>query len=216
MHRTSTIFSLVAALSCLAPSHACPPIPVDAVRWTAASGGNGHWYQLVRGLLLVPEAEQLVAASGGHLVTITSPAEQAFINALLPTEATLIGLKQDPDAAEPLGGWHWVTGEPMSFVNWAPGEPNDDGAEEDCGFTWRNNDWNDGRCHGYCNGFIVEWESCNDCPGDISSDRAVNGIDLAYVLADWGSTSTRSDLNSDGAINGVDLGILLNGWGACP
>jgi hypothetical protein len=63
---------------------------------------------------------------------------------------------------------------------------------------------------------MVEWDAANGCAGDINEDCAVNGIDLAYVLADWGTISSRSDLNGDGTISGIDLGIILNGWGACP
>ncbi len=50
-------------------------------------------------------------------------------------------------------------------------------------------------------------------PGDINGDGIVNGIDLAYILADWGTANPRSDLNSDGIVNGVDLGTLLSEWG---
>ena len=49
--------------------------------------------------------------------------------------------------------------------------------------------------------------------GDINHDGIVNGIDLAYILADWGLANPRSDLNSDGIVNGVDLGTLLAHWG---
>ena len=49
--------------------------------------------------------------------------------------------------------------------------------------------------------------------GDINHDGKVDGIDLAYVLADWGTANPRSDLNHDGIINGIDLGTLLANWG---
>ena len=49
--------------------------------------------------------------------------------------------------------------------------------------------------------------------GDINQDGSVNGIDLTYVLAGWGTTSPRSDLNHDGIVDGFDLAILLANWG---
>ena len=49
--------------------------------------------------------------------------------------------------------------------------------------------------------------------GDINHDGIVNGIDLAYILADWGLANPRSDLNHDGIVNGIDLGTLLAYWG---
>ena len=45
-----------------------------------------------------------------------------------------------PNYSEPSGGWTWVTGEPWSYTNWFPGEPNNTGGGEDylgaCR-TWR-------------------------------------------------------------------------------
>ena len=49
--------------------------------------------------------------------------------------------------------------------------------------------------------------------GDINHDGKVDGIDLAYILADWGTANPRSDLNHDGIVNGSDLGSLLTYWG---
>ena len=49
--------------------------------------------------------------------------------------------------------------------------------------------------------------------GDINRDAMVDGIDLAYILADWGTTNPRSDLDHDGSVNGGDLAALLANWG---
>lgn len=35
-----------------------------------------------------------------------------------------IGLFREPGASEPAGGWSWVTGQPIVYTNWMPGEPN--------------------------------------------------------------------------------------------
>ncbi len=53
------------------------------------------------------------------------------------------------------------------------------------------------------------------CPGkgaDINGDGAVNGVDLAALLASWNSANPCADLNGDGIVNGSDLAALLAGW----
>ena len=42
--------------------------------------------------------------------------------------------------------WAWSSGEPVQYLNWAPGEPNNVG-NEDCGqFNWSGIQWNDANC----------------------------------------------------------------------
>jgi hypothetical protein len=57
------------------------------------------------------------------------------------------------------------------------------------------------------------------CPGDVTGDRRIDGVDLAAVLAAWGSNGTGqfdTDTNDDGVVDGVDLATILGAWGACP
>ena len=49
--------------------------------------------------------------------------------------------------------------------------------------------------------------------GDINSDGFVNAIDLAIILADWGTSAIRSDLDRDGIVGGADLASVLGNWG---
>ena len=49
-------------------------------------------------------------------------------------------------------------------------------------------------------------------PGDINNDGVVDGIDLASLLAAWGSSE--NDLDDDGIVGGTDLAILLASWGS--
>ena len=56
------------------------------------------------------------------------------------------------------------------------------------------------------------------CPGDIDGDGAVNGIDLAIVLARWGGPAKdypKADADGNGAVDGADLALVLGAWGAC-
>ncbi len=79
---------------------------------------------------------------GGYLATITSQAENDFIFGLVDSNVywhmrpgtrrlagPWIGGTQDFGAQEPDSGWHWVTDETMDFVNWYPGQPDNNGNE---------------------------------------------------------------------------------------
>jgi hypothetical protein len=49
--------------------------------------------------------------------------------------------------------------------------------------------------------------------GDLNGDGAVNGFDLAILLAAWGPCrNCPEDLNENGIVNGFDLAILLAQW----
>jgi hypothetical protein len=85
---------------------------------------QGHTYYLLsQNTWAASEAE--AAALGGHLATINSAAEHAFLQSQFGNfggvQANLwIGLN---DAANE-GTFVWVSGEPVTYTNFAPGEPN--------------------------------------------------------------------------------------------
>lgn len=108
--------------------------------------GNGHYYSVIG---LAPgqgwEVAKLDAeARGGHLVTITSAAENAFVTGLVDDPAYWISQFGDwnfgpyigfvhPDGAVPHNTtWSWVTGETVTYANWQPlsAEPNNAGGHE--------------------------------------------------------------------------------------
>ena len=108
-------------------------VAADPVQWET----NGHWYEYLPELVSWEEAQ--VVAEGrvwngepGYLVTLTTPAENEFVyyqvlggDAPAPEGDPWIGGYQNRTEIDPLGDWHWVTDEPWSWTNWAPGEPND-------------------------------------------------------------------------------------------
>jgi hypothetical protein len=56
------------------------------------------------------------------------------------------------------------------------------------------------------------------CDSDIDANHITDGIDLAIILARWGTAAKdypRADANLDGIVDGSDLSIVLNGWGPC-
>lgn len=64
------------------------------------------------------------------------------------------------------------------------------------------------------------WRLAVAVAGDCNGDRAVNGSDLAVLLAQFGQAiapGTAADINGDGMVNGADLSTLLSNFGAsCP
>ena len=145
------------------PQVALGEIITGPFEWSLGSGGNGHFYQLINHQAAISwhdarddAASRVLNGSPGHLVTITSSAESAFLqstfqsfigdpNTNVPGVYAWIGLSDE--ASE--GTFAWVTSEPFGYSNWAPFEPNnlDD---EDFIAVWRRNfgsgplwSWND-------------------------------------------------------------------------
>jgi hypothetical protein len=98
---------------------------------------NGHYYQVVVNNHIswttagTNAAGMTFSGVQGHLATITSAGENTFVNTLMGVGPNWIGGYQVPLSSEPAGGWTWITGEPWSFTNWGPGEPNNDFGIED-------------------------------------------------------------------------------------
>lgn len=112
---------------------------------------NGHMYKLVEGFPW-EQAEANAVALGGHLVTINDYNENQWIleNIVKPitNDPVWIGLHQLPGSGEPGDGWVWVSGEPVTYINWSPGEPNQyQGLVEDWaemyGYDTPQGCWND-------------------------------------------------------------------------
>jgi len=95
------------------------------VQWTAAGGGNDHWYDYVSTALIWQEARVAAGASshagmGGYLGTITSAAEQSFVQSLFPS-MPLMWLGGTDEQAE--GVWRWAVGPEAGSIFWGPGAP---------------------------------------------------------------------------------------------
>ncbi|MBR0373052.1 MAG: C-type lectin domain-containing protein [Mogibacterium sp.] len=101
---------------------------VDGVRaW------NGHYYKLVDRPGYWTDAEQSCRGMGGHLVTITSPEEQAFIESLIENDGTLYHYWIGATDREVEGTFRWVTGEVIdenSYTHWEEDQPNNSLTED--------------------------------------------------------------------------------------
>jgi hypothetical protein len=104
--------------------------------FTSQNNYNGHSYYRSTGSMTWTDARQACLNMGGHLVTVTSPAENNFIFNLWPNG--WIGLTDE--VVE--GQWRWVTGELFSWSNWNSGEPNNSNNEDYIQFVGGGR-WND-------------------------------------------------------------------------
>jgi hypothetical protein len=130
------------------------------------------------------DSKELAERAGGHLVTITNREENDFVSDLFAKDERFIwiegggqvhgpwiGLMQADGAREPKGGWRWVTGEPMKFAGWNPGNPDNfmdsnftTGQNRGTFFSTRNklamlgrvNRWDDCAGEAEQHGFVME------------------------------------------------------------
>jgi hypothetical protein len=124
------------------------------IQWVS---GNGEYYEIDSTPRTWADANVFAASQSylgmpGHLATITSLEEQNFIYSELvaitnfpgsPVHFTWLGGYQEPGSPEPAGGWSWVTGEPWSYANWAQGNPDNAGGNENY-LSMAKEDWRGG------------------------------------------------------------------------
>jgi PEP-CTERM motif./Lectin C-type domain. len=147
------------------------------------NSANGHYYEAVSGNISWPDARDAAVASTylgyqGHLVTISSSAENAFVYSLYASvfpeynnaaqsSWVWLGGYQPTNSVEPAGGWTWVTDEPFDFARWDSGQPSDSGGSpyvgsQDFLLMWYGGYWNDAAGPGYGGiavaGYMVEFE----------------------------------------------------------
>ncbi|MCX5682219.1 MAG: lectin-like protein, partial [Planctomycetota bacterium] len=134
-------------------------------------GPNGTWnlYQLSSSTATWLNAYNTAKATAqggqtGHLVSIGSSAENAFIKSLIGAD-TWIGLTdsetfggtekgntsaltlpaagQVPSAGQRGEGFVWVSGDPFTYQNWNSGQPDDSGGLQDAGYITTGGTWYD-------------------------------------------------------------------------
>jgi hypothetical protein len=210
--------------------------------WEKASGGNGHAYEFVQGALIGWDESSATARAmtfegvRGHLATITSAQEQAFIESIPSLDPDFfpdaIGMwlgafQANPDAP-PNEGWAWVTGEEWNFTDWIKGEPDDAfGPESNVAMLvpsapnsrGSSGTWGDfpGAAFQWfgISGFLVEYDL--PMPGDATGDGSVDVDDLVAVVLSWGPCPVGepcpADFNDSGAVDVDDLIMVILNWG---
>ncbi|MBK7902164.1 MAG: hypothetical protein IPJ97_03815 [Proteobacteria bacterium] len=156
-------------------------------------------------------ADSKVDLSGvpGHLATITSSSEDAWIDNLR-NESGLgqvwVGGFQAPGSPEPGGGWRWendegpfpgVNNDPvlLGYANWAATEPNNNGGSENhlaLGRYGLGGGWNDeGSAPGSIDGFIVEYDVPRTAECTVGLDcETINGQTLVFPTGSFQTGDT--------------------------
>jgi hypothetical protein len=122
---------------------------------------NGNIYQRIDTQLTWSGAVKYCQERGGHLVTITSAAENDFVYKNFGTDGVNLWLGATDELTEKQ--WRWITGEPFNYNNWATRMPDNAGQGQNYAIFW---DLDPGRWDD--NGlpvcdcryiFICEWEA---------------------------------------------------------
>ena len=193
--------------------------------------GTGHYYEVVQTTMPWDQAKQTAESMSylgvaGHLVTYDDLAEDQFVYSTLsggPLGNSWIGLYQDfGDAgySEPLGGWKWVTGEPLTYSNWTNGEPNDGGNAEHYGGYWPSNKWNDYQLSdAAASRFVVEYDTPAAVPlcyGDGSGTICPCGNSAAAGTGCGNSTGVGASLFTSGTSSLSQFDLMFHGAGLIP
>ena len=176
------------------------------------NANNGHIYYLLN-LTNWAGAEAIAVGMGGHLATVNDAVENSFLfDAFAGMVAAPYGLFLGLNDVVTEGTWVWSSGSAASFLNWAPGEPNNFGDAEDYVVLRVPNDgaggkWNDVSGNEYHYG-IVEI----GIPQVVASRIKVSVVDLC-----WQSSVTKRyqlQYNPNVATNAwVNVGGLIQGSG---
>ncbi len=135
--RVSRVFTLLAI-----SAFACWGSPIF---WP----GSGHWYELTSSALTWADAQNEALSKGGYLVVVNDASEQSFVASTFAASGDYesfvwIGLF-DPTFTGS-GPFVWVNGDPLTYTNWAPGEPNNYFGNEwavEMRTAMYGNEWND-------------------------------------------------------------------------
>lgn len=124
--RTARTLQVAVGLALLAPSAHALPLTGPLV-----NPANGHTYYLLDAQSW-QDSENEAVSLGGHLVTVSDADEQNWVFSTFGAfgsahRSLWIGLTDS--AVE--GAFAWISGEAVTYTNWAPFEPNDFATGED-------------------------------------------------------------------------------------
>lgn len=160
------------SVGCVDPNFTCD---VDLIRSTFVNAGcqelNGCWddcsmYFLNPQYLTGSAAQSFAQTYGANLISIQSASENACIlndlNRLGYASGDVIWIGFNDEAVE--GQFTWYDQSPVVYTNWATGEPNNSGGNEDCVQIYPGGSqpgtWNDLNCGGYNSMSIIEVNLC--------------------------------------------------------
>lgn len=151
---------------------------------------QGHEYKLYNRALPWREAYKFCEQQGGHLITINSDDEQVFISKLISEKATGSYLWLGATDSYEEGNWKWITGEKITYKNWADSEPNNYNDEDYMSIYKNSGKWNDGMDIYYSDtkaySFICEFdENVVDCSLEKAFDYNGHRYEVYNNSVDW-------------------------------
>ncbi len=174
-----TLLVVVVCLTCLPIGYASAEtaqIPDDAVEF------NGHYYKVVTEYMAWEDAKIYCESLGGHLVTITSQEENDVVLSLIASHSNIFMTGLSDVNKE--GEWSWVTGEPVTYTNWANRQPDNHNNQDSGAIVSYNNDygvkkgqWDD---VAYVDGhyFICEWDISDTVSGTLTGSSTLPQIKI--------------------------------------
>lgn len=159
---------------------------------SSAGEFNGHYYFVYKDVKTWEEAKAACESRGGHLATITSKEEDDFVYSYIKESGydnAYFGLSD----SETEGTWVNVTGEEVSYTNWAACEPSAENDNEDYAmYFWMNDNgkWNDGDFQESLMGgeinYICEWDDASGIEQTITipDDAFEYGEHKYYIYED--------------------------------
>ena len=161
---------------------------------------NGSHYYCSTAPATWPVAKTVCEANGGFLADVNSFEENEFIADQLSISSAWIGLT-DVNAE---GQYEWCNGEPVSYTNWFPGQPNNFNNSQDYVEMLSTGEWNDQYNH-YSLEYILEipcttiTQTAGPAPGSVNPEGTYT---VTYTVNDpCGSTETCSFDITVGACN---------------
>ncbi len=131
--------------------------------YTSYSGsGYDYCYYGVSGASITwTDAKSSCTSNSGWLVTIHSAGENTLINSFFSCRKWI---GYNDIASE--SNFVWVYGT-SSYTNWASGQPDDGGNDEDCTEQYENGSWNDKECYAQLSCYVCQQTpTCSMCPAN--------------------------------------------------
>ena len=189
---------------------------------------NGHFYQLVTDAKDWATAQAYAASLSldglqGYLATVTTAAEQTFVNTLVGTTWTWLGASD----ATTEGEWLWVTGPEAGtlfysagaatqpgFSAWSPGEPDNASGSQNYGFAgYGDHAWGDN----YGSAASASLVEFGGLPGDGGSngqnDTLSGGNGNDTLIGAYGDDQLLGGAGNDSLDGGIGNDTLTGGEG---
>ncbi|CAL1527239.1 unnamed protein product [Lymnaea stagnalis] len=105
---------------------------------------NGRRYYLARKIVdaTIHTAQATCEVYGGYLAEVNNATEFQFVQEFLKTTTVLTGVFISGTDAAKEGQWVWPRlQQPVGFIDWAPGQPDNWGTYANCLILWRDKNW---------------------------------------------------------------------------